>query len=837
MAEPRDLYGSFGSVPDVSGGGQTGQRYGSRASGNDFGAQVGEALEKRGAAQVKIGDDQVQMQTKFAEEATEAKVNDDYANKYMPAAVELRNQYDQLQGQDKVHAYDGYVNSLRALNESYQKGAKSPYEQRLVSGVLGRHLASETESAKRELVTSQIEFNNKSAADKIMADTGYAVTNYNNPQVVDGAERSIDSTITLQHINNGIDPASPEGNALIEEAQRVARGGLATGMIKSAVSKGDINEANKIRERYGPVIPGFEQLSIDNLLHTENLKQVGMYGAQALKNGESIPEAGGYPPASVQAVVANTAQNNGVNPNHALTVAMIESNMGKNVGKRGDIGQTGKGGDLHEQAANMVTELKKSQDVAMKALGRTPEPWETYTCYQQGIGGGPALLKASTENPSARAVDVLAPLYKNPKLALDAIVNNGGNASMTSGDYLSFIKKKYDSNAARALCVDPQPGQVIQSGPEGTTLLAQKPAPTLGDNILAAHSNTGEVVQPASSPRGQLLNFDEKMPAMMARAQVIPNLAVRDAVIDNIKQERANLSSSATAYSSTLINQAQKLAVDPAFTSMTQVPPDLMSELVAEHPETLNYLERQADANLTKKGGGSTKDMQTYGPGIFDTMQRINSGEITTVKDLMKLLPDKDGNNGVITLAGLEKAQTLLSSDPNTKGDTEMKTQAFKVIKRQLSGQDDILGIPDPKGEELYARALPKLFQALEDGQTKGLTIAEMCDPSNPNWVGNAAAALKRTPEQMSLDMLGAADNLPATMTSAEETAVAQEASKKPIDTTPFDEKPVRTFGNIYTEYRATNDLDKRLALMKEAKKLGLLEKKQQDQKPLAPVR
>lgn len=810
----RDSYGPMGSVPEVTGGGTVGQRFGARATPDDFGAQVGEAQQEQGAMGLKLGQMQMERQTKYAEMATEAKVNDDFANKYAPAAADLRNAYDQLQGQDKIHGYDGYVKSLSALNSGFMKEARSPYEQQLWSGMLSKRLASETESAKGELVASQIDLSNRAATDKIKTEAGYAAANYNNPAIVEDAQRSIDATIALQHIDNGVDPNSDAGKSGIEVAQREARGQLATGMIQSAVTRGDINEAVKIRQKYGPEIPGHQQLAIDNTLHVQSMKQVGVYGAAAFKNGLPLPPVVGQPAAQVQAVVADTAQRDGIDPNHALTVAMIESNMGQDLGARGDIGQTGKGGDLGTQAKNMVTALKESQAIAQKALERIPEHWETYVCYQQGAGGGPALLRAAMDNPTAKAVDVLAPLYKDPKTAIDAIVHNGGNTTMTAGDFLAFIKRKYDANAARAQTEMPKTQETEQFGPEAPTLLAQKAPPTLGDAILKPHASTGETVQPATTPRSALLNFDAKMPQMIARANEIPNLSVRQAVLENIRQDRSQLASGAAGYSATLINSAQKLAVDPDFTSMDKVPPDLMAELLTEHPETLNYLENKAKQNLADKGGATTHDMKEYGPGMYGLMRDIASNKITSVTELMQHLPGRDGEGGDLTIAGFDKLKNYLIKDPQSAADTKMLDQTLKVVKRQVSGEDDALGFRDPKGEELFGSALPKVLQAWDDGKAKGLSTAELTDPKSTNWIGLAAQGLKRTPEQMNADMLAAADAV---------TPKKAQAAK--------DEGP-RTMGAIMQDYYATNDLEKREALRKEALALGFI----REDGPSAPI-
>ncbi len=166
----------------------------------------------------------------------------------------------------------------------------------------------------------------------------------------------------------------------------------------------------------------------------------------------------------------------------------------------------------------------------------------------------------------------------------------------------------------------------------------------------------------------------------------------------------------------------------------------------------------------------------------------------------MKHLPGKDGTGGDITIAGFDKLKALIIKDPQSASETAMQTQAFKVIKRQLSGEDELAGFKDPKGEELFSRALPKLYKALEDGQQKGLTIGELTDPENPNWIGNSVQSLKRSQTQMSMDMLNASGE-----------AVGETAT--------------RTFGDIYKDYKAATDPARKAELRKEAEDLGLVRK------------
>lgn len=796
--KPNDVYGTYGSVPTVPSEGGGAKLLDTRASPDAFGGQIGEAISKSGARTEQFGSNVMELATHFAQEATEAKVNDDYANKYAPAAANLRAQYDGLRGQDKIHGYDGYINSLQDLNRQFTGSQASPYGKQIMSSLLDRHISGEIDGAKRELVESQKQFADQAAADKIMADVNDSASNYNNPARVAQNEASIDSTVLLRHMDKGLNPNDPDHQDVIADAQKAAKGQMAVSMIQNAVSRGDVTAANQIRTDYSGVIPGYQQDAIDKTLHTENIRQAGVNGTAALVNGQPLPHTPGAPPAQVQAVVADTAHNNGLDPNHALTVANIESKMGQDLGTRGDIGQTGKGGNLQEQASNMVTELKKSEKIASNTLGRPAEPWEQYVVYQQGSGGGPALLKAATENPTAKAIDVLAPLYKNPKDARDAIVGNGGNATMTAGDYLKFVHSRYDANAQRATCDFSHPQGDSQTAP--------------GQAILAPHTQGGEVVQPAASPRQALNNFDEKLPAIMDRVSSIPNFDVRSGVLRAVNQRREMLHAASTAYSSQLVNKATQLAVSPKFTDMNQVPSDMASALLSEHPETMRYLENAAKQNLERGSGGSSKDMKEYGSGMFGLMRDINEGKITSSTELMKHLPGNDGTGGDITLAGFDKLKGLLAKDPETQAETMEKTQAFKALKREVSGEDDGLGIKDPKGEKLWANALPKLFKAIEDGKHKNLTSAQLYDPESPDYIGNSIKGLKRSSQQMQMDLLG---------------AIGDTAS-------PAKGQAERTLDQIIKEAQATNDPARKAALKQEAITRGFI--REGEAAPQAPI-
>lgn len=618
-----DKFGTFGSVASETPAGGGGNSLSIRASSDAFGGQVAKATEDFGKQAEAIGQQHFEI-------ASESKANDVLANQWAPTASKLRADFDSARGQDKVHAYESYVIGLKQTRNQLISQASNPFEKRILEGYTTRHVMQEEMGARRELVAAQKEFSDVSGYNLIKANSGYAESNYNNPQIVDDTVKTNNALITKQYIDNGHDPNSEQGKAVIEEAQRSSTSQLGTSLIKKASSTGDVGEAYKLRAQFGPTIPGDVQLVVDNELHYQALQQTTKQGFASLKSGQPIPNTVGAPPAQVQATVANTAVSHGLDHNDALTVLRIESNDGQNVGTRGDIGQTGKGGTLEEQAANLVVEKKKANDAASKALGRNATPAEGYICYQQGGAGGTVLLKAAEIGSDQKAVDALLPFYKSRKVAMEAVVKNGGNATMTCGDFVDFLKRKYDDNSKRA--------SVDLVGPP-------TPDRSIGDAIMAPHETTLPAVQPSASPMQALLNFDKKAPAILQKINAIPNIEVRQGYMKAYNEDRASIEAGAKAYTQNLVNQAMVLAADPKFTSMDQVPSDVYAALAVDHPQTISVLEKRAIQNSKRSIAPlDFSDPNLLGPQIAAHVSAAKSAsklgtpdEIFTKKDTQAL--------------------------------------------------------------------------------------------------------------------------------------------------------------------------------------------------------
>lgn len=451
-----DQYGSYGSVSAGPGNSPEIPTLGVRANADAFGGQVGEALSRAGAATEKFGNDQMKIEAHLEQQATEGKEKDNHVDYDYPKVMSERKIFDAVPQSDKVHGYERYITNLRKIRDEGVASSPTQYGKEIRRNLIDSLITKETEYGMNALAESNSQLNVQANIKLISTLGDDNLNNYNNPaRVADNFSR-MDAAAEMSVIDSGIDPNTPDFHAAVQEAQRTARGTTVVGMVNRAINSGDVSTAAQIYDDHKHVVPGYQQLAIDSAIAIQGNKQTASAYSEAIVQGRALPEPIAAPARQVQAAVVNAAHNAGVDYNQALTVARIESSYGQNVGKRGDIGQTGKGGDIHEQSSNMITALKEAHGVAEKSLGRPPEQWETYAVYQQGIGAGPALFSSASGNPNERAIDAIAPLYKSRDVALTALTNNGGNATMTSGQFLDFLKKKYETNYKAAHCEFPK---------------------------------------------------------------------------------------------------------------------------------------------------------------------------------------------------------------------------------------------------------------------------------------------------------------------------------------------------------------------------------------------
>jgi len=586
MAKGSDLYGSMGSVPQTSpvAGGEA-SYLSVKSSPADAGSQLYSAQEKLGSVVQSAGVDILKEETVAADRAADARTSDRIANAWAPEAARKRLAFQTLRGPDKVVGYQSYLADLNSYREQMLSESKSDREREQLSKYLNDRISSEAESAGRELDGEIKNYEDQSLADHAFAEAQMVAGNYNNPAEVEKAQQRIDALVEMRAMNNGIDPQTEEGREKISVLQQQAQGDVAVGMVGRALSAGDVTSAYDVYKRNLSKIPVHKQLLIDSTLGTESVRQNSTNYVNAMMSGTVPPPPVGAPAIEVQALVAQTAANASLDPNIALTVARIESNFGQNTGTRGTLGQDKEsaGAPLDVQAQTMVKNLAEAKAVADKALGREAAPWEQYAVYQQGAGGGPALFRAAQEDPNARAVDVLRPLYPNARIAESAVTGNGGNVTMTSGQFLESLKKKYEINEKYA-----------RVNTEGSA--------SIGQEMMAAYQTRPIATQPAPTPWQYLQNLDK---ALMPEKEKIVNSRLpeedKKRILSSIDMKRGLAASQAEADRKSVQDKVYRLQADKSFVSYDQAPIELRSRIETDFPEMIPDLRTAAATNRGNK--------------------------------------------------------------------------------------------------------------------------------------------------------------------------------------------------------------------------------------------
>lgn len=158
---------------------------------------------------------------------------------------------------------------------------------------------------------------------------------------------------------------------------------------------------------------------------------------------------------NIRQVISNAAQKYGVDADTLTTIAWLESRGNPNAenpnSSAGGLFQQTNGNAKQYGVANRFDAAQSAEGAAKflrdniaylsGKLGRAPTVGELYLAHQQGPAGAAKLLS----NPSARAVDVVG---------AEAVRLNGGNASMTAGEFANLWIKKAEHAAGAGIDTD-----------------------------------------------------------------------------------------------------------------------------------------------------------------------------------------------------------------------------------------------------------------------------------------------------------------------------------------------------------------------------------------------
>ncbi|MDR3567001.1 MAG: transglycosylase SLT domain-containing protein [Syntrophobacteraceae bacterium] len=394
-----------------------------QANPADFGARVGQTLEQSGNELMHQAVAQQQFQNETA-------VNDVINNKFFPAFQDQYQKYYALQGKDAVDQLGDYQQSMRDLASQYRAGFSSPMQQRLFDQQVTRRIQYEIGGMGRYADQQNKVWQAQTSEASVQRAIGSAADKYNDPNMLYDGVLSTAKEIAKYGAMAG------QGEDVVQQRQQAAWDKLYSTVIeRQAIDASMGPQAANTTFQDGVskgFISGGAQLNIARYLRPM---------LQVAEAQRAYGEATGHGLASQ---IVSEANNAGLDPTTALTIATIESGLNpaaKNPDSSAqglfqhlDSTWQGLGGtpenrsDPNAQIAIGIKGLKADQDQLAAALNREPQPWELYLAHQQGVAGAEKLLQA---DQSSRAADIASD---------KAVTGNGGTEKTTVGQFLSMTK-------------------------------------------------------------------------------------------------------------------------------------------------------------------------------------------------------------------------------------------------------------------------------------------------------------------------------------------------------------------------------------------------------------
>lgn len=363
-------------------------------------------------------------------------------------------------------------------------------------------------------------------------------------------------------------------------------------------------------------------------------------------------------------------------------------------------------------------------------------------------------------------------------------INNPTDNRNVANRVIDDLKSRYPNDPARvAVGYFSGPGNVAPAGSATPYLhdYQDKNGKTVSSYVSDIQNRLGgNGAQPSGDPQAQFqsrANYYRTNYANIlqnARDQATNNHP-DDPVFQQQAVSRVETQISNVIHQQDLMNAVDQQTVYKAFNGdfTKGARPTSVQQMVSADPSVQGAWDRMQANNpiaasavetriLTANAKSSGHDINTYGPGYFNALRAVNApaGDPNRISDPSSLW-SRVGDDGDLTTAGVEQLTKLMTSKTTPEGESEAKLQqnAFDVIKSHLSGADLISGQgsggqKDPKGEEIFAHALPMVYQAIQDGKAKGIPSSQLYDPESKDFVGKSVMGFQRTPAQYVADLV-----------------------------------------------------------------------------------
>ena len=168
---------------------------------------------------------------------------------------------------------------------------------------------------------------------------------------------------------------------------------------------------------------------------------------------------------------------------------------------------------------------------------------------------------------------------------------------------------------------------------------------------------------------------------------------------------------------------------------------DVLDRASVHSPDFVRMLDQRL---LTAASRGD--EVKGNGPAALEVANKIANGEITGESQIQEYLTDQR-----LSFKGYGEMVKLLKDSPGAKAQTSAYNDIHKLVSLQTKDFND------PKGEALWASAMPILDKQLAENREKKIPDYKSYDPTDKDYIGNAVKPLIRSPAQKVADKRAAA--------------------------------------------------------------------------------
>lgn len=643
-----------------------------QASPQDFGAQVGQQVEKAGQTAEDLG-------AKYAQMATEAKAENVISNQFVPAAAQLKAQFLQNKGIDAVKAEPVYIQSLANLRDQFVSKAGGPYESQILNQWMSRHAAQETDFAGTYVNQQQDKFEQDSHNSMLGTYTNSMAMNYASP---DQIQQNIDSGKALIQ-KRGFDLGEDQNTTVAyKQAQFVGQSVKTT--IDSAILNGDMPAAINVFNKYkadidpkdlrdlevslAPKIADYDSRTVsEHVLGTYTGKyNAQVYGKVPTPTDFVMNHEGGFVP-----------NDSGKGP----------TNFGINQESNPDIDVK----NLTQDQARDIIKTRYSDAIGADRMPAGLAAVAVDSAVNMGVHKTQQLLAQSDGDPNTliqlRRQEYNRLATENPEKYGDKLA--GWNAR------LDDLQKELPDIQHP---VEPSGGKAI---------------PSIADYYKSNYSNIiSDARAEAEKMRPNDIDFIEKTESRTKQHM--------DAIIEQTNRaNEANLNTVTRAVNGDFTKGSQPTTIDQMVSSDPQVKASW---------EQLQIDDPKAAATIANKMVGTKSDGK-FGSGFSYLQQEAYNGKLTANDMLYHV-----GND--LTQEGFEKLKTVIKATPSAedRSDNDQMATFLKAGHEQILHSS--LFQNTPEAEQAYQAWFSSASKSIQDGKQKNIPLASMLDPNSKDYVG-----------------------------------------------------------------------------------------------------